>query len=81
MILAETARFHAASYHYVSTFPGGMDAMKKELPLITAGGTLGQFMTRDKEVRWGSKVVVGKQSGGGESNETITWILKRELQT
>ena len=75
MILAETARFHAASYHYVSTFPGGMDAVKKELPLITAGGTLGQFMTRDKEVRWGSKVLVKNQM------KQLHEFKKRELQT
>ncbi len=50
MILKEVARFHAASFHFVRTFPGGMEALRRELPLIWEGGMTGQFQTKNEQI-------------------------------
>lgn len=50
LILTALARFHAVSFHYVQSYPGGMTSLAKDISLIENAGRLGQFMTKNQEI-------------------------------
>ncbi len=50
LVLSELARFHAASYDLVQNFPGGMDALAKEMPYVAEAGKLGMIPSKDEAV-------------------------------
>ncbi len=36
LVLQQLARLHATSYHFLTTFPGGVEAFKKEFDIFTS---------------------------------------------
>jgi hypothetical protein len=52
IILEELAKFHAAGYHLLAKYPGGMEAFDRDFQVVAKAGKLGLFMTEDEDVRY-----------------------------
>ena len=44
LVLKELAAFHASGFHFISTYPGGLDALAKEYPSTFTESLFGEEM-------------------------------------